>query len=346
MRRCLAGLLGCFIGGPVLAEPVFLQHRIADPLNLLVSIPAYSSPPSDNVQFQLAASYVNVFSGGVGNRANDEDLLVMDGEIGQVEFRGQWPVNHCYTFGIYSRLITHSGGSFDAQISAWHQAFQLPDAMRDASPTDSLTYFFSSTTQINPNAPEFSADQILTTTPHQSIGDVWLALQRPVQCAPDGLAEASLLGHIRLGVKLPLVSIIDNVAAWASGGQSALFADWHQSPYSISAKARLTSTVGLSYSGNWDERFSVLPARRVLGYGAVVFDYRWTSAIHSVVQLDLRSPTFHTELTELGNWGAQLHLGGRLRLGHHHRIELSISEDVAIDTAPDIGVRIGYSYIP
>ncbi len=346
MRGFAGGFIGCLVSAQVVAEPVFFQHRVADPLNLLAAIPALSSPHSKGIQVQVAASYVNVFSGGVGNRAENEDLLVMDGEIGQIELRAQVALSECYSFGFDSRFISHSGGSFDEEINAWHQFFNLPDAMRELSPYDSLNYFFSSNAVVNANVDEFSDQQTRLETAQQALGDVWLSVQRPLNCSPSRTGRQNPTGHVRLGVKLPLDSITDGVSAWASGGQAAVFADWHASPYHLNDNARITTTAGVSYSGEWADRFEALPARRVLGYGAVVFDYRWNPTWQSVVQLDIRSPTFHSELTEIGNWGAQIHVGARVALAAHHQVEFSISEDAAIDTAPDIGVRIAYSYTP
>lgn len=339
-------LLAYFAPEDLKAEPVFFQHRVADPLNLLAAIPALSSPSSGGFQFQLAASYVNVFSGGVEGRAENEDLLVMDGEIGEIELRGQMALNNCYSLGFDSRLINHTGGSFDEAINAWHDFFNLPDAMREQSAFDSLNYLFSSNGVDNVNVDEFSSQQTQLETSQRQLGDLWLSVQRPLHCAPGKSGLKRLTGHLRLGVKIPLDELTGGVSAWTSGGQTAVFADWHAQPYPIGKKARITTTAGMSYSGEWAERFAALPTRRVLGYGAVVFDYRWNARWQSVVQLDVRSPTFRSELTEIGKWGAQLHVGARVSLAAHHQLEFSFSEDVATDTAPDIGVRVAYSYTP
>lgn len=338
--------LGCLVSKSLLAEPVFFQHRVADPLNLLSAIPAYSSPSTSKFQIQVGTSYANVFSGGVINSSDSGELLVMDGEIGQVELRAQWAINSCYSLGFDSRLISHSGGSFDEAIDAWHDIFQLPDAMRDESAFNQLTYLYASNDVVDPNVTDFSGEQTRLDVSQQSLGDVWLSVQRPLHCSPNSNSADNPFGHFRLGVKLPLEGLTDNVSAWASGGQSAVFADWHAKPYHIGDKSRITTTAGVSYSGEWAARFASLPTRRVLGYGAFVFDYRWNSTWQSVVQLDVRSPTFHSELTEIGKWGAQIHVGARVSFSPKHQLEFSISEDAAVDTAPDIGLRVAYSYTP
>jgi len=317
----------CVAATPVMAEPVFFQHRINDPINLLNAIPAMSAPATDGVQIQLSATRANVFSGGSAGRFPDEETLVMDGEITEVDLRAQMPIGGCYTAAIDSHIVNHSGGNFDDKISEWHAIFGLPDANRDESPYDQVNYIFSAVGPVDEFSGDYTPDVTRHTDPGAGLGDLWLSVQRPLQC--QGAVTG---GHVRFGVKLPL----GDTDAWASGGQTAVFLDWHSQPNPVGKKSRITSSVGLSFSDDWDERFDALAPRKSVGYGAVVFDYRWNARWQSVLQFDIRSASFHSELTEIGTWGAQLHVGLRAELLKNQRLEISFSEDVMIDTAPDI----------
>jgi len=319
----------------LLAEPIFLQHRVFDPVNLLSAIPALSAPGTDVFQFQVAASHVNVFAGGFARNGSREEQLIMDGEISELEIRGQWRFRQCYTAAIDTRLISHAGGSLDESISKWHEIFSLPDANRDDNEYDELYYLFSLTGEDDESIPDFSSTQTRFTTTGSSFGDLWLSVQRPLNCN----ARRGANGHVRIGIKLPL----GNTQGWASGGQSALFADWHSLPKSLSKRARVSTTVGVTISGQWDHRFEALAPRSTVGYGGIVFDYRWNQRWQSLLQFDIRSPVFHSDLVELGTWGVQLHLGLRAALSNRQTLEVSFSEDVAIDTAPDIGVRVAFT---
>ena len=314
---------------PVQSEPIFFQHRINDPLNLLGAVPAMSAPRTEGLSFQVSATHANVFSGGSATSGNTDELLVLDGAISQLEFRGQLPIGSCYTAALDSRLIHHSGGFLDDEISAWHDFFGLPDANRGDSPSDVLNYFFSNNGVVDPSVTDFSENQIAFSDVGTAVGDLWLSVQRPIRCQP-----ANSLGHVRLGVKLP----IGDTSSFGSGGQAAVFADWHSAPKHITRKTRVTSSVGASYSSEFDERFEALDPNRFLGYGAVVFDYAWNNQFQSVVQFDFRSPTYNSELTEVGQYRCTAtHVGLRASLARNHRLELSFSEDIAVDTAPDIG---------
>lgn len=350
MRFTLLMLLPLMFAGmpaSVQSEPVFLQHRINDPLNLLIAVPAMSAPNTESVSFQVAVTHANVFSGGrrVQNDGQEE-VLVLDGEISQLELRAQTPIGACYTAAFDSRLINHSGGFLDEEIDAWHQFFGLPDANRGNTGFDQLQYFYTINSASDTNVAEILANQAEFSSPGAALGDLWLSVQRPLLCQPGrgvaGKAANNTFGHVRLGIKLP----VGNSNGWGAGGQSAVFADWHSEPKTFYSKARVTVSVGGSYSDDFDEQFQALEPNRLLGYGGVVFDYAWSPRLQSVLQFDFRSPGFDSVLTELGNWGAQVHLAIRSSFGPNHRFELSFSEDAAIDTAPDFGVRFAYTYVP
>ena len=342
--RFLILMSSLLVGSPdwVSAEPVFFQHRVSDPVNLLTAIPALSSSSTGTFEVQAAFSHANVFVGGTENSSSGVEVLSLDGEGSELELRGQIALGPCFSAAFDTRVISHAGGFFDSEIDAWHNFFGLPDAGRDELSFDEFGYVFLHSDNFDPNA-EFNAGQTQLNSATTGFGDIWLSVQRPTHCNPKSATKTSpSSAHVRVGVKLP----VGSTSRWASGGQAAVFADWHSRPNSIGKRGRVTTTMGASYSNEWDERFASLAPRRLLGYGAVVFDYRWNKTWQSVFQVDFRSPTFDSKLTELGQWGGQIHVGLRVALAKHHRFEMSFSEDAVVDTAPDIGVRFAYTYTP
>ncbi len=335
-------LLGC-IGytASVRADVSFLQHRVNDPLNFLGAIPALSSPGVNTWVFDVAVTHANVFAGGTDDEAPFDELLVMDGAISTVDFRAQWALSSCLDAAVSTQLVSHWGGRFDRYISQWHDVFSLPDANRDAFAYNDLTVFFSNTGLAEDTTAAYTATQTELTSPSQSLGDVWLSVQTPWRCWDASNTNTSKSGHSRLGVKVPIGS-----SSWSSAGQTAVFADWHSASIPLSERASWVWSAGTSISDSWDARYQALAPRRVLAYGAVAAEYRWNVRWAAMVQLDFRSPVFHSSLTELGHWGVQMHLGIAANINRRHAITASFSEDAVIDTAPDIGVRLAYRYTP
>jgi hypothetical protein len=345
VRRCLLclvlllGWIGCVT--VVRAEATFLQHRINDPLNFLGAIPALSKSSVDSWVVDAALTHANVFAGGTDDETPFDELLVMDGAISTVDLNAQWALSSCFDAAVSTQLVRHWGGRFDRYISQWHDMFSLPDANRDAFPYNDLTVFFSNTGLAENTNAEFTATQTELTTPNQSVGDVWLSVQTPWRCGRASGSKQRELGHIRLGAKVPVGS-----SSWSSAGQAAVFADWHSAVYPLSERGSWVWSAGTSVSDAWDDRYQALAPRRVLAYGAMAASYRWNAYWVAGAQLDFRSPVFHSSLTELGHWGVQMHLAVTADLNRHHSITASFSEDAAIDTAPDIGVRLAYRYTP
>jgi len=323
------------------AEGVFLQHRVYDPLNLLGAIPALSVPAGERFRVQISATHANVFAGGRSTNANRDETLVMDGELSEIDLRAQWRIGQCFAAAVDGRMVSHTPGLFDAFISEWHQAFGFPNANRQEIPDNQLGHFFSTDgTDEQPNA-EFSATHTQIQTAGAALGDLWFSVQRATKCRGSAFANGTneSTGHWRLGLKVPT----GDVRRWTSGGQWALFADWHSGSYAVSSKTRLTTSIGASFSSEWDDRFESLSPRPLIAYGAVMMDYRINSRWQALLQVEGRSAIFNSQLTELGEAGAQLHVGVRAALNLKQRIELSFSEDLFIDTAPDIGVRFAFS---
>jgi len=331
----VAILLLLFVTPVALAESIFLQHRIYDPLNLLGAVPALSAPQKGAVQWQIAATHANVFAGGREPHAAGEERLSMDGELSELDMRAQWKMSACYSASFDSRLIAHSPGVMDGFISRWHELFGLPDANRSAILPNQLAYSYTVGSEESSNeTANFSSSHTKHETSGAALGDVWLSVQRPSNCT-----SARPSSHWRVGIKAP----VGNSALWASGGQWAMFADWHSLPIEFASRARITSTLGASFSTDWDERFDALSPRAIIGYGAVIVDYQLSPRWQSVMQLDLRSPVFRSRLVELGSWGGQLQVGARAALSARQHVEISFTEDLLVDTAPDVGIRIAFS---
>jgi hypothetical protein len=65
-----------------------------------------------------------------------------------------------------------------------------------------------------------------------------------------------------------------------------------------------------------------------------------------ITQLDWHTPFFDSGLRELGDDAVSFSVGGRYLLPSHQSVELSISEDAAVDTTPDIAIRLAWVYRP
>ena len=58
-------------------------------------------------------------------------------------------------------------------------------------------------------------------------------------------------------------------------------------------------------------------------------------------QIDYHTSFYSSDLRQLGNTSVQLVLGGTVKVGKTFALDLSLSEDIATDTAPDVTFTLG-----
>ena len=81
-------------------------------------------------------------------------------------------------------------------------------------------------------------------------------------------------------------------------------------------------------------------------YGSLGAQYVVHHKLRLIAQLDGHSGFYDSALRELGDPAVNLAVGARYLPGSAYTFELSVSEDVAIDTTPDIVARIALTYRP
>jgi hypothetical protein len=76
-------------------------------------------------------------------------------------------------------------------------------------------------------------------------------------------------------------------------------------------------------------------------YGSSILAWRIFPNFSLKAQFDFHSALYESELKEIGSFGGQLVLGGSVTLGRKTQLDLSVSEDVIVSTAPDVVFSIG-----
>lgn len=177
-------------------------------------------------------------------------------------------------------------------------------------------------------------DRISLNQAAAGMGDVRLTLGQTWAGGDHGVADATL----RFSLKLPTG---DSDRLLGSGAPDA--AAW------ISAACRqVVCTGALSWYGGggllWVGRGDVLPdqQRRSVGFGSAGLHWKAFPRVTLAAQIDGHTPFYNgSELRPLGYTSLQLVLGGMWRVQDRHTVELAITEDLAVDTTPDVVVRLG-----
>jgi len=293
----------------------YLQQRALDPLKLQTGLPETAVRLSSERELQLAVLHSNIFMGG--QTANER--LVLDGEVSQISLRYRQQIDNCWQFNIGGSWIAHTEGWFDKPLEDWHTLFGLPDAQRDEWPTNSQLYSY-----------EKDGQRQTLTERRSGIGDVQLQVQRTLGCQANNTM-------LRAGIKLP----VSTEAEFLGNSGVDTFIDVH-SRWIASRNNRWfwAGSAGLMFAGSNNQLVTQKP---VVGFGVFGLNYNVRPRWQLLGQLDWHTGMFESGLTELGNVAAQLTLALR-RKSRFGLLELSFAEDVAIDTAPDIVVRMGWTF--
>jgi len=323
----LAGLL-VFISINATADQsddsVFFQQHSQHAYNAVFGLPTVAPRTVQSLEWQISLEHSNQFAGG----RTDNELLLLDGETTRLAISHRQRLGTCWQGEVVLPFLSHTSGKFDRAIDDWHQLFSLPDADRDETDFDSLTYLYEDANGLRHNI----------NRPQSGIGDAQLAVQYALGCGAT--ADSTHADPIlRMGVKLPT----GNANELRGSGEIDIFADWQSPIRRLRAKWYGAAALGILVNSN-TARFA--NQENVAVYGSLGVQYAAWYNFRLIAQLDGHSPFYQSQLRELGTPSFNLALGARYLLSHSHTIEMSISEDAAIDTSPDIVARFAITYRP
>ena len=265
------------------------------------------------LQLEAANSFTRNSKGG--------ESIVIDGESIRSNFQLRLGLSERWQLGLDIPYLSHDGGNLDSFIDEWHDFFGLPDGDRPAYPRDQLSFSY------------------------QRGGQSLVDIQR----SSDGLGDVSVSAAYQLS------NTVDR--QWSLQGQLKLpTGDAAQLLGSESTDLALALHVteqgwlavnGVVLHGSlgvlWMDGGEVMDELREdwVVYGSSTLAWQFTDNTSLKIQLDGHSAFYDSELKELGSPSAQLILGGAVRLSEHWLLDLAVSEDIAVDTAPDVVFMIG-----
>lgn len=326
-RLFFSGLLlgiSCAVSAEQGDDSAFFGQRSQHAYNAIFGLPVVAPRLVQTLEWQISIEHSNQFAGG---RSGGERLQ-LDGESTRLALKHRQRLASCWQWEATLPLVSHSEGAFDRAIDDWHQFFGLPDANRDNSDFGALAYQYEDAQGVRHDI----------TRPQSGIGDVQLALQYALGCQ----ATADSTGAdamIRAGVKLPT----GNVNELRGSGEVDVFADWQSPIWSNQRRWYGGASLGILINGATD-RFA--EQEDIVLYGSLGTQFAVHQKLRFIAQLDGHSAFYKSALRELGDPALNLIVGARYLPGSAYTFEMSISEDAAIDTTPDIVARLAMTYRP
>ena len=302
---------------PVKAAEIRAFHNYNQlPFQQIFGIPSLDNSPlteAGDWRFSIVTNISNTYEFD----GFDEEIAV-DGETHRFSLLVNYAVRNNLQLGVEVPYVKHSGGFLDDFIYEWHDFFNQPQNGRDKDESDEILFEYK-----NSDGDEFGIDST-----ESGIGDVRLnvAYSRPLQNNRALIYSAE--------VKLP-TGDFDKLTG--SGGTDVSVGVTINDPHSL-AKSNITLFGGLAamYLGDIDSDLSgdqynfAMVARAGFGWQAL-------KKLQLKLQFDGHTPLYDSELEEMGDPSLQIVIGGSLLFTEDVYLDLAITEDIIVETAPDVG---------
>ena len=324
-------MLGCYAASvPCLAADMEITpFRTVNqsPVAQIYGLPAESSAtvtPAGRLTVVLSQDIASGYT--VSSNAGEQ--ITLDGESYRWTLAARYGINEQFEAGIDIPYILYGGGFLDGFVDGWHTTFGLPRGGRDTAPKNRLSYRYRKN----------GIERLTMDQAGSGIGDISVSLgmklydDRPT-AAHDALA-------LRFSVKLP-------------SGDSSTLKGSGSTDFALSLCGSMNNftewgSLGVfgSVGGMAMTRGDVLADQQnnLAGFGTLGLGWGPAEWISFKVQLNAATALYHgSSLDELSKVSLLLVSGGALRLPGGYLLDIGVSEDVAVATAPDVAFHLALS---
>lgn len=320
--HCLRIFLLIIISYPAITDAAdivpFATHN-QSPLIQIFGLPAIGdSTVLNQAQKQVGLS-LDLASNYTSNSANGENI-VLDGESLRVNLRGQYGLGKGLEIGVEIPFVVIGGGFLDDFIIKYHDTFGFPQGGRDIAPRNRLLYLYR----------KDNIDRLRLENSSTGIGDIsftgaWQFYK--------GQGDSTSAVSLRAAVKLPTGdsdqlhgSGSTDLALWLSAGSAFPLSVGHFVVYGAAGLLGMTEGKILT-----DQQ------QNLVGFGSLGIGWDPFPRLALKIQADAHTPFYRESgLREVDAYSVQLTIGGTVALDTKTSLDIGVSEDLIVTTAPDV----------
>lgn len=287
--------------------------------NPLVAL--YGLPQAQSGEIQKPNTWRTGISYQIINTSTDSSIggelpesIELDGETQRAALNLSYGLTPRVDLTINIPTVRHSGGHTDGFIDDWHSFFGLPDGNRNELEENQLRYRYERNGEV---LLDFSEDQSGT-------GDISLSLGFALQ--QDHHSGTSL----RLGVK----SSTGDIERLTGSDSVDTALSLHYYNRAISQHLGFEASIGGVVFGDAELLEDIREDHAFFGSNTLY--WQLNPSVQLKLQLDWHTALYDSELEEIGDNSAQLVLGGAINLNRDTQLEIFVTEDIAVNTAPDV----------
>jgi len=297
------------------------------PLTVIRAIPADSSSTitpkgrfSSAFTFDLASNYTF----GSTSREN----ILLDGESYRWTLSTRYGLSERVEVGLDLPFILYGGGVFDSFIIGWHDTFWLPQGGRDKAVKNRLRYSYS----------KDEKQKLLLDRSGYGVGDV--TLTTGVKLYEELSFSDKETIAFRATVKLPTGDSDKLLGDGAIAGTGSLCGGVNRS--TDWGTIGIFGSAGLMLSG--DGKVLQDQQKNLAGFGTLGLGWGPLPWISFKVQLNANTPLYGgSNLAEISKTPVMLVMGGALKFPGDCILDIGVTEDVSVATAPDVSLHLGLS---
>ena len=294
--------------------PTTNRHHIAE----LFGAPTAVAPipeGASGLRWEWATEIINTSNDGI----TDNEFILQDGETVRGNLGLTLDAAGGYSWRLDLPYLSHSGGSLDPLIESFHD-IGFPNGNRDERPKDEILFLY-----------ERDGEVLLDFDGGAGIGDMSLSVQRTWQTLDPGNDE-NISYAWRAGVNLPT----GDEDSLTGSDTTDLFVEVMRTGYITDESGSMGTFVRLGaqlFIGDGvleeiREDWSI--------YTSLGLQLAATKNMAIKLQFDGHTALFDSELKELGETAGTLLLGTTFKAGKRTRVDFYISEDIIVDTSPDV----------
>ena len=329
MRRLCAAIVALVLHATacMAADMEITPFRTSNqsPLVQIFGLPAESSAvvtQAGHVTASLTQDIASEYT--VGQTRNEQ--ITLDGESYRWTLSARYGIDDRFEAGIDIPYVMYGGGFLDGFIVDWHSSFNLPQGGRDSAPRNRISYSYT----------KDGVRKLDMRHAGSGVGDIVLNAGMKLYDAGDAGGHDHLT--LRTALKLP-------------SGESSSLRGSGSTDFSFSVCGSMNNftewgSLGLfgSAGAMAMTKGDVLPDQQnnLVGFGTLGLGWGVAEWASFKLQLNAHTALYHgSGLDELSHNTLMLVVGGALKLPAGYLLDIGVSEDVAVATAPDVAFHLG-----
>ncbi|MCR8922509.1 DUF3187 family protein [Dasania sp. GY-MA-18] len=299
--------------GSSLDQPFLSANR--NPLVQIHGLPDAQSAKltrSGYWQGALSAESSNTFVA----ESREGEAIILDGETYRSTLNWKYGLAKGWELGLSLPVISQQAGGMDGFIEGWHDTFGLPDGDRVDYPKDQLRYAYQNGEQVLLDMQDNG----------EGLGDVSLSLA--YQLAKNTRRSWA----VRAGYKFAT----GNVDRLRGSDAADSYISLHLSDRSLKEAYGINFHLSGGLLNLGDGEVLAQQQEDQVWFGSTTLSWAYSESLSFKTQLDFHSAFYDSALKQIGDDSVQLLLGASVKVTDKLFFDFAISEDIAVETAPDV----------